>query len=187
MNENEQTEFEIVTQNVSPIPLGIRMGTITALVYVVLLLIRYVFLSYNPVVFTGGMLVSYLIVIAFYIITANQRRKEIGGYGELRDIFGSVFIVIIFSEVIYTVFNFIYLNYIDPDFFSHYMQHTLEFLKKTGGDSAKVTHQIDKFKNQKTGAASVSNTLVGLAIWLVIDSIIGLLISLAFKKSKPQY
>jgi len=185
--ENEPNTFEVSPEKPSALALGLKMGILTALVYVVLLLLRYMFLSYNPMVFTGSVVISYLIILVFYGITAWQRRKDLGGYAEIRDLFGAVFICILITEVVYCLFNYIYLNYIDPDFFAKFQQSTIEYIKRVGGDSMKVQQQIDKFKGQKGASGSVLSTIIGLGQWLIIDSILGLLISLAFRKVKPQY
>lgn len=185
--ENEQNTFEVNPQKPSASALGLKMGIITALVYVILLLLRYMFLSYNPMVFTGSMIISYFVILFFYGITARQRRKDLGGFADIRDLFGAVFICILITEVVYCLFNYIYLNYIDPNYVAAFQQSTIEYIKKVGGDSMKVQQQIDKFKGQEAASSSILSTIMGLGQWLIIDSILGLLISLAFRKVKPQY
>lgn len=185
--EKEQNTFDITPEKPSALALGLKMGIITALVYVVLLLLRYMLLSYNPMIFTGSMIISYLIILTFYGITAWQRRKELGGYAEIRDLFGSIFICILITEIVYCIFNYIYLNFIDPDFFTKFQQATIEYIKQVGGDTVKVQQQIDKFKGQKGASSSILSTIMGLGQWLIIDSILGLLISLGFRKVKQQY
>ncbi|HET8574531.1 MAG TPA: DUF4199 domain-containing protein [Edaphocola sp.] len=185
--EKEQNTFDIIPEKPSTFALGLKMGIITALVYIILLLLRYMFLSYNPMIFTGSVIISYIIILVFYGMTVWQRRKDLGGYAEIRDLFGAVFICILITEIVYCAFNYIYLNFIDPGFFTRFEQSTIEYIKKVGGDSMKVQQQIDKFKGQKGASGSVLSTIIGLGQWLIIDSILGLLISLAFRKVKPQY
>src|SRR5690606_24710071 len=100
--------------------LGIKLGLLTGVVYVVLLLIRYLFLASDPRLFSGSIMLSYLIILACFAFAGIARRKALGGYAEIREIFGTIFIVILIAEVFYLVFNYIYLNYINPEFFQHY-------------------------------------------------------------------
>jgi len=164
---------------------GIKYGIIAGIVYILLILIRYLFLDYNPMIFTGAMLISYIIIIVFFIMAAIERKKELGGYADLKDLFAPVFIVILFAEVCYAVFNYIYLNFIDPDFFNHFMQTTMEYVKKMGGSTDAISKQMDKMEAQNAEKMSVLHALMGLGMWIIIDSVIGILIALIIRKPRP--
>ena len=166
---------------------GIKFGIIAAVVYVLLLLVRYMFFNNNPIVFTGTIFVSYLIILSIYVQAAFARRKELGGYVRIKELFSTVFVVVLITEVTYAVFNFIYLNYIDPGFFPHFQQVTVEYMRSKGVGDEALNHQIEKFDDQMKQMKSITNTLRGLATWIIVDSIIGFLISLFIKKDKPAF
>jgi NADH:ubiquinone oxidoreductase subunit 6 (subunit J) len=164
---------------------GIKYGVITGIVYVLLLLIRYMFCASTPFLFTGVMFVSYLVVIVFFVMAAKARKKELGGYAEIKELFQTVFVTILIAELFYTLFTYIYLNFIDPAFMERFMQNTVEYVKRIGGSEASIEAQVEKMKDQGEQQRSVTSMITGYAIWVVVDSIIGILIALALKKPRP--
>src|SRR5690606_35021317 len=143
--------------------------------------------SDSPVFFTGAMLFSYVVILAIYVMAGLTRKKELGGYADVKELFQTIFIVILIAELAYGLFNYIYLNFIDPEFFNRYMETTREYHQRIGGDVERMDDQIEKLKEQNEIRASVSTTLLGIATWIIVDSIIGLLIALIIRKPKPKY
>ncbi len=165
--------------------ISIQYGIITGIVYVLLLLMRYLFFSSSPLSFSVVMFISYLIILVFFIMAGIARRKAQGGYAEIKDIFQTIFITILIAEICYVLFNYIYLNFIDKEFWDRFMQNMIVFVKKMGGDEEKIQKQMAQLNEQKEQSKSIGKMLMGLGIWIVVDSIFGLLISLALKKKKP--
>lgn len=178
--------YEIETAS-SKFGTGIKFGLIAGAVYVLLILIRYLFFNSNPMVFTGAIFVSYLIVLFFYVQAAMAKRKELGGYASIKELFTTVFMVVLISEIFYAVFNYVYLNFIDPEFYTHYLQSTVEYMRSNGVNAEILNVQIEKLQDQREQMKSISNNLLGLATWVIIDSIIGLIICLVMKKDKPVF
>jgi hypothetical protein len=77
--------------------IGLRYGFITGLLYIILLFGRFKFFSSNPRYFVLSAVVSYLIILMMYLFTAIARRNELGGYANMKEIFTSVFIVILIT------------------------------------------------------------------------------------------
>lgn len=166
---------------------GFIAGLIIALLYVVLLWIKFTFLSYNPFAFYLGSFISYFTIIAALVITGVQKRNRLGGYAEIKDLFQPIFIVIIFAEIAYLLFTYIYLNYINPGFFQAYEQAMDAFAHKNKMSAEKIKAQIDMVHRQ----AEASKDFWGLtksilARWIVIDSIFGLMIAFFLRKKTPQ-
>lgn len=178
-------EHNFKTEQVSKFGTGIKYGAITAVVYVLLLLVRYMFCGFSPVIFTGAMIVTYMVVLVFFLMAGMARRKELGGYAEVKEIFQTIFIVVLFAEIAWTLFSYIYLNFIDPGFMERFMQNTLEYVKKMGGSEVSIEAQMDKITEQKEQQRSIASYLSGLAIWIVVDSLLGLIIAYALKRKKP--
>lgn len=166
---------------------GLKFGIIAGAIYILLLLIRYMFFASNPMIFTGAIFVSYLIIVFFFVLAANARKKELGGYANIKEIFSTIFMVILIAELCYAIFNYIYLNFIDPNFYPHYLQATIEYMRSKGVGEEVLNHQIDKLQDQMKQMKSISNTLTGLATWLIVDSIFGIIIALVTKKDKPAF
>ena len=109
---------------------GLRFGLITGLLYIVLLFLRYNFFAGSPVSFGLFAVVSYLVILMMYLFTGIFRKKELGGYGDLKEIFQSIFIAILITEVVYIIFNLIYIKFVDPAFWENFKATTCYSLKR---------------------------------------------------------
>jgi hypothetical protein len=188
MTDNlNQTEQSIIVHAPNKYSLGITFGIITGLVYVVLLFIRYNFFAYSPVVYSTFAFIAYILILGMYLLCGIRRKKQLGEYSETKDIFLTLFITILITEITYVIFNFIYLTYIDPDFMNRYLQVTYDYLSHKGISTQGVEAQMDKLKEQTHSLSSVAFSFVGLGIWIIIDSIVCLMLSLALRKPKPQF
>lgn len=166
---------------------GLKFGIIAGVIYILLLLIRYLFFGGNPMIFTGTMFVSYLIILFFFFQAGLARRKEKGGYADIKDIFSNIFIAIVITEFCYGAFNYIYLNYIDPGFYTHFLESTLNYVRQMGGSEEAINQQIEKMQSERDQSKMFSNALLGFATWVIIDSIIGLIFALVLKKEKAKF
>ncbi|RQO32483.1 hypothetical protein DBR32_02455 [Taibaiella sp. KBW10] len=166
---------------------GIKAGLIIAALYVLLLWIKFTFLSYNPFVFYLGGFISYFLIIAALIIAAVQKRNQQGGYAEIKDLFQPIFIAIIFAEIAYLLFTYFYLNYINPTFFQTYEQAMDAFAHKNKMSAEKIQAQVNMVRAQAQSSKDFWGLAKGiLARWIVIDSIFGLMIAFLFRKKTPQ-
>lgn len=165
--------------------LPLRFGLITGLVYMILLFFRYKYFASNPVHFGLSALVTYIIILILYLFTGIARRKELGGYGESREIFQSIFIVILITELVYILFNLIYLKYIDPAFWENLKTTSLSYYKDLKMNSEQMNQRMNSFKDvdQQTKPMGL---LKGYGFSVIIDSLFGLIIASILRKKKPN-
>ena len=169
-----------------PLMAGVKYGLLAGLIYIVLLLLQYTFPSESPIAFAGIKLVIYLIIIGVFVFAAIARKKELGGYADFKTVFQTIFITIVITEVLYAAFNYIYLNYIDPQFLDTVTNNTITWLEKKGLPQEQLDKQIETMK-ERSVKPSLRNTFVGIGIWVIIDSIFGLIIAAIVKKNKPLF
>jgi hypothetical protein len=171
-------------QPVSKYTVGLRFGLITGILYVCLLFIRYKFLASTPRSFYFLALISYLFVLVMYLITGIARKKELGGYAELKEVFQSIFITILITELLYVLFNFVYLKFVEPGFFENFQVTAMAYYKEL-----KYTpDQIDmEMKGVKTLSDAVKplGLLKGFGTIVVIDSIFGFVFAGIVSRKKP--
>lgn len=172
----------------SKFSLGIKYGVITAIVYVILLLLQYLFCSYSPIIFTGAKIISFVIIIVLFLLAGLAQRKKLGGYGEVKEIFQAIFITILFAEVAYIIFSYIYLNIIDPKFMERFTDILLGFLseRKDTMPAGEYEKQVKVLMESKNDFALIPNMISILVRSIVIDSLIGLIISFILKRKNPQ-
>ena len=164
--------------------IGLRFGLLTGLLYMVVLFIRYKHFASSPVSFGLFTLVSYIIILMMFLFTGIARKKELGGYGEYRDIFTSIFIAILIAELFYVVFNLIYFKYIDPAFWDNFKTNTLTYLQKLHSTDAQIDEQMKGFKDM--GQQTKPTGLIkGYGFGVIIDSVFGLIFALILRRRKP--
>src|SRR5271169_6223703 len=109
---------------VSKYSIGLRFGFITGLLYAVLLFFRYHFFASSPISFGLFAIVSYFIILMMYLFTGITRKRQLDGYGELKEIFQSIFIAILIAELAYVLFNLIYIKFVEPAFWENFKATT---------------------------------------------------------------
>ena len=162
---------------------GIKFGIAAGITYMLMLVLRYMFFAVNPLVLSIAAFLGYLSLVIFMIVAARYRKKELGGYADVKQLFQTIFIVILIGEVCYSLFNYIYLTYIDPHFLERFVQNTQEWMERMKLPEDKMDQMKESLEAQKS--TSIKTILLGFAQFIVIDSIIGLIIAFIMKKKKP--
>src|SRR5438046_494282 len=108
-----------ITSKPSNIRNGATFGVIIGLIYCVSLFLRYNMISSGVIVIGLITFLFYAVVIGMLFFCGIKRRNELGGFIELKDAFQTIFVAILIAELIYTIFNLIYLKFIDPGYFDN--------------------------------------------------------------------
>lgn len=173
-------------QPTSKYSMGLRYGLITGLVYAILLFLRYNFFAGGPISLGIFSLISYLIVLGLFLVAGMSRKKELLGYADFKDIFRTIFIVILITEAVYVIFNAIYLKYVDPSFFDNFKSTTRNFLEKSGLTQDQIDDKMKSFDDSNK-QMSTMGLLKGFGSWVVIDSIIGMIYAAILRKKKDIF
>ena len=127
---------------------GMTFGTIIGLIYCVWLFLRYNMINSGIIIVGLITILFYFLVIGMLFYCGIKRRNELGGYIELKDAFQTIFVAILIAELIYTIFNFIYLKFIDPGYFDKMKTAMETFFEKTIKDESKRDDALDKFNER---------------------------------------
>jgi hypothetical protein len=164
---------------------GLRWGTVIGIVYCVLLFLRYNQGVKNPIIFTALTLCGYIIVLVLLLICGIKRKKQLGGYIEIKDAFQTMFVAVICFEFFYTAFNFIYLKYIDPDFFQKLKDSTELFMAKNNVSQKDIGDAVSKIDVQASKNLNLGTSFLSLAYAIVVSGIFALIFALIIKKKRP--
>lgn len=167
----------------SNVATGVKFGIAAGIVYMLMLTLRYMFFAVNPMMLGFAAFFAYLVFVIFLIVAARYRKKELGGYADVKQLFQTIFIVILIAEVCYSLFNYIYLTYIEPHFLERFVQNSLEWMERMKMPEDKMDQMRESLEAQKS--TGIKTILLGFAQFLVIDSIIGLIIAFIMKKQRP--
>lgn len=170
-------------QTRSKYTVGLQYGITGAVICCLLLYLRFRFFATGPQAFGGFAITSYLFFLVLYYFTGVARRKQLGGDADFKEIFQSVLLAIVLTEVAYALFNFVYLTYIEPSFFDRFSRTAIVNFKQEGWSDDRIELQMEKLKETYAQLSPV-NALKGMGMWIVIDCIFGLIFSYTLKK-KP--
>jgi hypothetical protein len=166
---------------------GLKWGLIISAVYLVFLFMRYKVGASEPLMFSAIAVIGYPIVLILLFIAGNTRKKELGGFIELRDAFQTMFVAVVIFEFVYSLFNFIYLKYIDPEFFQRFSAATEEYLSKMGMKQSDIDRKLQDL-DEASGRKMTGGSLFILYLQnLAISGVFALIFALIIKKRKDPF
>lgn len=169
------------------VKLGLIGGLIIALIYILLLWIKFTFLSYNPFAFYIGNFVSYFMILGAFAVLAMQQRRKQGGYAEIKDLFQPIFIAVIIAELAYFFFSYYYLNHVNPGFFTAYEKALIDFAEQNKMAPEKIEAQKSMARAQAAASKAFWPLFKAMVPrWIVVDSIFGLIIAFLLRKRTPE-
>jgi hypothetical protein len=166
---------------------GVRWGTIIGFIYCLLLFLRYNQGARNPLLLGGFTFLGFIIVMVLILICGVQRKKQLGGYIELKDAFQTMFAAVICCEIFYTAFNFIYLKFIDPDFFQKVKDSMEVFMQKNHVEQSKIDDAISKIDVQSSRNMNLGTSFLSFAYGILLSGVFALIFALIIKKKREPF
>jgi Protein of unknown function (DUF4199) len=171
-------------QPISKYRIGIRFGLITGLLYMVLLFIRNRFFAQNPDHYVYATFVIYFLVLVCLLFAGISRKAELNGYATMQEIFQSIFITILITELCYVLFNLVYLKFVNPGFPDTFKNDALIYFQSQHRSQQEINAGMESvqalMENVKPGGL-----LKGFGTSVVIDSIFGFIFAAIFRRKKP--
>ena len=166
---------------------GLKWGLIISAVYLVLLFLRYYLGATSFLYFFGLTFVGYTAVLVLLFLCGYRHRRENGGWVEMKEAFKSMFIAVLIFELVYILFTFIYLKYIDPAFFDKLRdsaENVLVAVKQPQSDSDKILNNIDLMKEQSKNMG-VFDFIRSYLTYVGITGLFALLFAFILKRQPP--
>jgi hypothetical protein len=131
-------------------------------------------------------ILGYLVIIGLLFWEAVTRKKNEGGYIDLKNLFQTLFISVLIFELFYSVFNYIYFVYIDPNIVAK-MKAGLSIALEKIGNQLTDEQKIEKLNNldEYNNIANIGKVIRGYFISIAVSGIVALLIALIIRKNKP--
>ena len=128
-----------------------------------------------------------LIPLIFGIISIVKAKKISNGFLNFKHSFTAYFLTILVGFVIYFSVNYILFNFVDEEAGKTIQENLIELqaegLQQRGTDEDTISRFIENRESQYQ--YSILSTTLGLAIYLIGYSIVGLIIA-AFMKKNPE-
>jgi hypothetical protein len=132
--------------------------------------------------------VLYFLPILFAILGCIAAKKQNGGFLEFGQALKISFGVFVFTSLATSLFSYVLLNFIDPEFKEAMQQVSLEMTEKMMKRFGASQDQIDKALDEasKKDNFSFGSVMLGFAFSCFISFLISLIIAVIVKKKNPQ-
>lgn len=179
--ENIQTSSKPFNRFAIPV----RWGIIWGIGSCIFTTVHHMFLLEPYSLYFSLFFVQFFLALVFYCIAGIQQRKAMGGYINFKDAFQAIFVVIVISSVIGSLYTFIYFKWIDPDVMVTIKEQTLASMEKWGAPADSIDEAAENF--DKNGNASIGSMFLNLCKGIIISSIFGFICAAIVKKKKPEF
>ena len=131
--------------------------------------------------------IGYLVVLALLFVCGSIRRKQLGGYIELKDAFQTMFIAVLGFEFFYMAFNFLYLKFVNPDFFSN-LKDTMEaYMIKNNVPQEDIDKALKNFDSEASKKMNLGSSILSLAFSVAISGVFAMIFALILKKKREPF
>jgi hypothetical protein len=89
---------------------GLKFGLLGALLYVISVWLKFKFFDEKIASFSMVAIGGYAVFVIVWIMAALSRRRQTGGYADIRELFQTIFLVIVIGELAYAIFNYVYVS-----------------------------------------------------------------------------
>jgi Protein of unknown function (DUF4199) len=161
-------------------------GIVLGVAYVVFTLLSYIMVS-SFLTYMGVKVLGYALSFVVMGMLLSRIKKANGGYLEFKEAFGRIFIMVLVGELIYLLFNAIYVTMIDPHFAEKLRDSSLAFMehmKLPDAELDKKTQQMNEMIEESKHFSFLKNLWAYLGSALT-DCVFGLLVALAVRKERP--
>ncbi|HMO32184.1 MAG TPA: DUF4199 domain-containing protein [Lacibacter sp.] len=129
-----------------------------------------------------------LVPIIFAVLGVLAVRKSNGGFIDFGDALKNSFGIFVIGGLMVTLFSYLLINFIDPDFKQAMQQASMEMTEKMLKRFNLPQDQIDKAVEEATKKDnfSIGNVLLGFAFTCFLWFLFSLIIALILKKKNPN-
>lgn len=137
--------------------------------------------------------IGFIIPVILAVFLSLDLRKKIGGYWNLRQATSGIFIMFLASYIISTGGNFVFTKLIEPTMSSQIQSSvtnaTSSMMRGQGVDEATIEKKEAEMAAQfaKKESGTITQTIQGHLIAVIIIFVVALLFGAIFKKSPPLF
>jgi hypothetical protein len=174
VNENE----------VSFMPVLQKYGLIMASVSIIMTLLTSIMgMSNLMLTMIMGLLALAMMIIIPVLGLKEHRDKQLGGFVSFGRAFLVCMLIIAVGITVSSIFNYIYMNFINPSYIESMKESMTEMYEKMNVPEEQMQEAMSKFDDMK----SIGGILKGLAWNAVIAAVFALIIAAIMKRNRPVF
>jgi ammonia channel protein AmtB len=129
--------------------------------------------------------VSFIVLIGGLVYALREHRdKDLGGYVSFGRAFAVTTLVGLLSSTVGGIFNYVYINFINPNAADAALEQAREQYEKLGMAEEQIDQSMEMAKSMMTSPTGFLLTMVAA---LIFTAIITLIISLIMKRERPLF
>lgn len=164
---------------------ALRTGIILGLLYCVFIFVQNQFFYSNPLQFAVLKGICYIVILGGIFYVGYDAKKNNGGFITFQDCLKVMLITIAILELIYLVFNLIYVKFIDPTFIDKMKVAYLAYFEKAKMPEEDINKQMERFNDAGKITAWAMIQSYGFA--LIIDAVFAVIFAAILKNNKPVF
>ncbi|UOQ99439.1 DUF4199 domain-containing protein [Hymenobacter sp. 5317J-9] len=176
-----ETNATPVTTTSVALHYGLLLAASGILVDFLVRIANFSFLTYGIV---AG-LTALIVTIVWIVLAHSAFKKANNGLMTFKQGLIIAMIMVLLSAIIASLFNFLYLNYIDEDFVERMKAGMTEFMEKNNVPEDQIAKSTAKFDEMNVGI--VQSLLNGLKNGVIGGLVLGALITAFTKRSHPEF
>lgn len=138
-------------------------------------------------------IVTLVVSLLIYIFFTIDLRKKIGGYWNFREALKGIFLMAFVAGILYSVVNFVFYKFVEPDAFAKISGYIEEGMSKTLENmrmeqdqiDEAVSKQVEVFKGQYDPTPLMFFKNLGIAV--LTQFVMSLIFAAIFKKEAPVF
>lgn len=165
-----------------------KAGLIIGAVGIIVFILMYVS-GFKPVGFMLPILiliVSVSINVLILVLMLKKFRESQDGLISFTNAFLFGFIALVLSAIVVAVFNYVFINYFDPDYMKQIMQSQKDWMENYLSGKAseeQIQAALDGIDQQAANAGSILQALKGFGGNVIFGGIIALIVGAVMKKN----
>jgi hypothetical protein len=186
MNQNFEINAHESTEPVSKYAIAIRYGFLLGFISMFLKTISYLYLlNWNFFVFGIGRFFMIITPLVFYVLVSIKTRNFLKSNINIKDIFQKVFIVILISLTINSLYGIFYVKFIDTNCLVREKSAMLEFFVQKKAPQEVIDEQIRKIQYAIDNGPTISEFIYSHMQDIINHSIFGFIVALIVSRKKP--
>lgn len=169
-------------------PVIIKWGLISAAVSIIFqLLLNLVGLKSLPMMFL--IIIIWLIVGIYILVLAVRadRDDQLMGYASFKRVFMLTLAITLFSTLIFQVFSYVYMNYLNPSAANAVLEDTRAMMERMNVPENQIDEALDKAAKDIEASKSPFAMIKSLGLSVIFGAIISAIYGAVMKKERPMF
>lgn len=167
--------------------IALRYGLMTGFIGMFLSTINNLYLlkfSYVAFIISSLLISAFILPVTFYAITVKRQRDLLGGFISIKEAFRVVFIVVLLSVVINSLYGVLYIKTIDPEYVARMKEATYAFMERQHVPQESIDAKMNEFDEGFSKSMQAGRLFFSIASSVILQSIFGFLVAMVMKRDR---